>query len=328
MNLVNLRRFLCVVEEGSLNKAASRLSITQPALTKSIQLLEESLGGVLMHRGARGIELTDIGRVVYQRARLIDAEIKKLHAEVSARNALSLGEVNVGIAPGPGFQNVVLPKATQNLIDHGRNLIINYTMGVLGRLLPALRDGSLDFVIARIDDSPASEDLVQEPLFRERNVIVVRAGHPILQKSLSHPAPLADYPWVVLSEAGSTVERLRQLLYEHQVPMRKSVVRSDSPLFVKTMFTDSDCIGITRHDAVRFELNEGRLVELVLGSQKDVKALWQMHTIGLIYRRDAVMSAASRALVDEIRAESERAYDSLEQAEDHPLGQSARMRTK
>lgn len=152
-----------------------------------------------------------------------------------------------------------------------------------------------------MDKSEAYDDLCQEALFLERNAVVVRAGHPILSASPIESTAIQDYPWIVLSEAAHTEDQLHQMLYENQQRTKKSVIRSDSPLFVKTMFLGADVIGITRHDAVRFELAKGIVVELTLGMSSDV--LWKTHTIGVMYRRDTVLSAASEALIQAIKAE-------------------------
>ena len=84
-----LNRFVAVVELGSLNRAAQKLNLSQPALSKSIQALEETLGVDLMKRGPRGASVTAFGQSVYTYAKLIGAEMRKMEEEIGALRALT-----------------------------------------------------------------------------------------------------------------------------------------------------------------------------------------------------------------------------------------------
>lgn len=147
MHLSGLDRFLAVVKVGSLNKAAEMLHISQPALTKSIQGLEERLGAELFVREVRGVSLTPYGKAVLLHARLIDAEMRKIAEDVEALHDLTAGSVNVGGPPGAGFHTSIFPAATLRLIAGDRRLSVNYTMGTRDQLLPLLRQGGLDLMV-------------------------------------------------------------------------------------------------------------------------------------------------------------------------------------
>lgn len=141
MHLPGLDRFLAVAQAGSLNKAAEKLHISQPALTKSIQVLEDRLGVPLFVRAARGVTLTTYGKAVLMRARAIDAEMRKIGEDILALQDLASGSVNVGAPPGAGFHSSILPAVTLRLIAGDRKLSVNYTMGTREQLLPAVREG-------------------------------------------------------------------------------------------------------------------------------------------------------------------------------------------
>src|SRR5690606_21894405 len=118
-----------------------------------------------------------------------------------ALRELTSGSVNVGAPPGAGFHTTILPATTLRLVEGERKLSVNYTMGTREQLLPALREGGLDFVLGVIVEDDTSGDLVQEPLFEDRNCVVVRAGHPL---TLARPAAVADllaYTWFVMTES-------------------------------------------------------------------------------------------------------------------------------
>ena len=89
MTLVQLRHLVALAESGSFSRAAERVHLTQPALSRSIQSLEEELGGSLFDRIGRRAELTAVGREILERARqlVLDAQDLNERARAAARSA-------------------------------------------------------------------------------------------------------------------------------------------------------------------------------------------------------------------------------------------------
>ena len=77
MDQRQFERFVDVVESGSLSRTSKRLNISQPALSKSLRLLEEQLGVRLLERGPRGVRLTKFGEAFYRRARPLISEFRR-----------------------------------------------------------------------------------------------------------------------------------------------------------------------------------------------------------------------------------------------------------
>lgn len=300
-DLSGLHRFLAVVEAGSLNKAAEVLHISQPALTKSIQGLEEQLGVELFVRGARGVSLTSYGRAVHFRGRLIEAEVARLQDDVVALRDLSFGKVRIGAPPGPGFHTDTLPAATLRLIGAGRKLSVHIAMGTREQLLPVLRQGALDFIVAVLEDGESSSDLVQVPLFEDRNAIVVRPEHPLLALPTPGVEDLANYPWFVMSESVALERTLRETAYAQGIALTQSIVQSDSSQFVKSAVVASDGIGMLRYQVARKDSMRVQLVELPLGPAFATSQGMGRQRIGLIHRREAELSAASIHFMQEIQ---------------------------
>lgn len=99
MDLPQLRTLIQVAELGSLSKAAERLHIAQPALSRQVRLLEEELGARLFDRHGRGMVLTDAGREVLERATRILGEIDDIRSCVGDPNASLIGRVTIGLPP-------------------------------------------------------------------------------------------------------------------------------------------------------------------------------------------------------------------------------------
>ncbi|MDK1372935.1 MULTISPECIES: LysR family transcriptional regulator [unclassified Sinorhizobium] len=298
MDLRSVNRFLAVAELGSLNKAAQRLNLSQPALSKSIQMLEYAFGVPLLDRGPRGITLTSFGEAVFDHARRIAAEMRKMESDIKALRTLGSGEINVGAPLGPDSRTLAF--AILRLVTDDRRLTINIANGTRSDLIRPLLLGDLDFLIATLfepEDLPP--DVEQSELYLDSMILVVRAGHPMLDGHQIELNELTQYPWVVLTGNRDLEGALRKLV---GTEFNKSVLRSGSPMFVKNILQKSEFIGLVRQDAVRIELETGSLVEIDISAQLDIHELVPPQKVGLIFRSDVSIPVASQALIQEITA--------------------------
>src|SRR5689334_4719204 len=99
MELRQLRSILVIAETGSLNAAARRLRVAQPALSRQIRLLESELGTALFVRHARGMALTEAGELLVERSRRGLREIDQARSDVSALAGQVTGQVAIGLLP-------------------------------------------------------------------------------------------------------------------------------------------------------------------------------------------------------------------------------------
>lgn len=296
MNLRSVSRFLAVAELGSLNKAAHRLNLSQPALSKSIQLLEEDLGVPLIDRTPRGISLTSYGESVFEHGRRISAEVRKLETEIEAIRTLSYGEVNVGAPLGPDSRNLAI--SILELIRNDRRITINVSSGTRGELIRPLLLGDLDFMITTLfepDEMP--QDIEQRELYLDFMTFAARPEHPILAEADLSLPKLREYPWIALSGNRGMEGALTTLLGSG---FQRSLLRSGSPMFVKNILSRSDFIGLLRHDAASIELQNGTLVELDCSGIIKLMELLPPQKVGLIFRASRSLSNASQALIAEI----------------------------
>lgn len=298
-----LQRFVAVVESGSLNKAAKQLRVSQPSLTRSIQLLEEHYSVELLRRTTRGIVPTAFGQAVFRRAKLVQAELRHLQSEIDGLRDLAVGEINVGLPAGIGFNSQVLPAATLPLVSGKSKLVINYVIGTREKLLPLLRQGDLDFAITSIAHDEFADELVQEELYAERGAVIVRKGHPLSHQSRVTLAQLGKYPWAVLSDSPHLERNLRNIAFTGNFSFSRGFIRCQSSLLIKSALLDSDLVGFLSQDAVRVEVDNGILSELTLESPGPARDILSSHLKGVVYRRDAALSAASLALLNNIREE-------------------------
>ena len=104
MDVRALRYFTEVVRQQSFTRAAQKLYVTQPTISKMLRQLEEELGCTLLLRDGRKLHLTDSGQAVYQRGLAILQEFHQLEAEIGDITQLKTGELRLGIPPMVGMQ--------------------------------------------------------------------------------------------------------------------------------------------------------------------------------------------------------------------------------
>jgi DNA-binding transcriptional LysR family regulator len=174
MELRQLRYFVAVAEERNFTRAAERLNMTQPPLSRQIQQIEDSVGLALFERGARPLKLTEAGRVFYAQAKRLLEESDEL-LPLTRRPAQLAERIVIGFVPstlyGPLPDVIRAFRETAPLIQ--LSLIEMFTI----EQLSALKGGRIDvgFGRLRFDESQlAREVLVEEPL-----IAALPAGHAL-----------------------------------------------------------------------------------------------------------------------------------------------------
>ena len=182
MNVPQLRTILHVAELGSLSKAADRLRIAQPALSRQVRLLEEELGIRLFERHGRGMVVTEAGTEVLRHASRIMVELEEIRATVADENAPLRGQVSVGMPPTVSdILSVPLVSAFQARHPEAK---IRLVSAYSGYLMDWLHRGEVDVVI--MYETRPLRSLRMEPLLEEVLYLIGAPG-----SDLSPETPLA-----------------------------------------------------------------------------------------------------------------------------------------
>src|SRR5882724_7425215 len=248
VELRHLRYFVAVAEMGNVSRAALKLHVSQPALSRQIRDLEDELGFSLLERTAKSVRLTDAGRTFLDNARTLlqsaDDAVTKARAVASAEPT----ELHVGHSPTPvaeilpkilrGFQRA-MPKVHVRLHDWSNKTILN-----------GVRDGRLQLgLITRSPKTGALHDVRFEELLRQRVCVAVAPQHPFARRRaipLTEVAtePLVgltreDYPnyYDLLSIIFSKVKQKPRVIEEHDsMPGVMSAVEAGTGVAVSVDF--------------------------------------------------------------------------------------------
>ncbi|MGW4701208.1 LysR family transcriptional regulator [Streptomyces sp. NPDC004285] len=185
METRELRYFVAVAEELHFGRAAQRLSMAQPPLSRAIQQLERRLGVVLLHRTARAVALTEAGSVLLREGR---AALDAVEAAERRTRRAAAGPPGVVLATKAGAAGELLAKLLDAYAAEPGAVAVEVLLCGPGEQERLLRDGRADVaLLQRPFDSTVGLDT--EELRTERQVLVLPAGHP-----------LADRPHVSMAE--------------------------------------------------------------------------------------------------------------------------------
>lgn len=302
MDFAQLKRFIAVVEGGSLGKAAEALSLSQPGLSKSIQQLEAYFGEPLLYRGTKGVTTTELGKAVYRRAKRVLAEWHQLENERAAISGGFTGHVTVGVARGTGLLGRVIPAANAKLSQSRYSVRLTVVSGVAEELVPALQLGELDFAIAPLDAIVGKPDLVGEALFYDRCGLFVDVNHPLARVGSVSIEQLTKYSWLYSADVISYYNALCALAHSRGVQPRATTITSNSVVYLNAATIGSEFIGILSMDSVEDHVIAGKLLEIVLkpSQRAQVATAAVERPVGFLMRADAHLSQLARVLQKEI----------------------------
>jgi DNA-binding transcriptional LysR family regulator len=293
MDPTKLHHFLTVLETGHFARAAARLGISQPAVSKSIKSLETDLGVQLFARGQFGATPTPFANRLAVRAKLILSEGRMARAELDAMRGARKGVLSIGA--GISFAARIVPMALDRFRRRWPGIGIAVDVGMSGALFPALLRGEHDFVISAPPLSLATDpELAQEKLFDEVDSIVVGSGHPLL---ISPPQTLRDvagYPWLVGGRSGLW-EYISTSFIQAGVEPPRDIVRTDSESLAKAMLAQGPYLCLLGRELYALEAEAGLLFEVPLPGFGDTRPAY------ITTRRRSPLQMAAKNMIQIMR---------------------------
>lgn len=177
MNIRQLEHLMALADTGSFSRAAERLHITQSAFSRSIQGLEDELGGRLVDRIGKRNELTPLGQAALRRARAVVREAEELRRSVQLMSAGDSGEVNIGLGSGTGA--LLMTQTLRHMAEHHPRVKVRIARGSTELQLLQLRACELDAMVVDVRRVTPAPDLRIEPVAELRAGVIVAAGHPL-----------------------------------------------------------------------------------------------------------------------------------------------------
>lgn len=205
-----LTQLAVIVELGSVTKAARKLNVTQPTLSRSIKIIEDRVGGAVLHRGRYGVTPTEIGSQLAQEGRDILRRSDRARIAIQEYQHGLTGELKIGV--GPMLAATVMGEFFVNAVEDPTKYSLSIQCEVASRLAKRLRDDDLDVAIAPFDLTSPDDGLQREMLFRDRLAVFVGKNDPLARRPSVSPATLNDYQWVTVGEISGLFDVNRETL--------------------------------------------------------------------------------------------------------------------
>lgn len=296
-----LRQFLVLVEHAHFGRAAKKLGISQPALSKSIQLLEGALGVKLFDRGTEGVTLTSFGDLLREKCqRLLTAE-KDLRRDVALLAGGNIGSLKIALGPFPSMTSGYAGLARL----HARHPHLKVTAHVAGwrDVAHQVATGVVDLGLAEISALRGREEFTCEIVGEHEGWLFCRPGHPLLsQKHSLTLAQAVNYPWIApriplrlathLQATTMGCAGVFDLTTGDFVP----AIELDVPMQIMKFIERSDALALGNLSTFEQEFMVGQIVPLTI---QDFALRTQY---GFIYLKDRSLPPAVELYMEEVRA--------------------------
>lgn len=296
VQLRHLRCFVAVAQERHLARAAERLALSQPAVSKTLVELEALAGTRLVERasaGRRGVQgLTPTGEQLLAHALRVLEAIDASAQAIAPAAGERLARLRIGALPS--VAPALLPQALARLQRHWPALQVIVKSAPNAVLLDELRAGELDLVAGRMSDPRLMAGLSFELLYTEPLVFVARSGHPLARRATSLQAVLA-HPIAVYAEGTIPRHHTESFFSARGLALPPNALQTLDLMVARALVAASDAVWITPLGAVRDDLRSGALVRLRIDTPGTEEP------VGLLLRSEAENSAACTAMVGLLR---------------------------
>lgn len=294
-----LRQFLALIEHAHFGRAARALGVSQPALSKSIQLLEHELGVTLFDRRTDGVVVTAFGRLLQEKSQSLLLAEQDLRRDIALLAGGEIGALKVALGPYP---SVTCGYAALARL-HARHPQIKVTAHVVGwrEVAHQVATGVADLGIAEISTLQGREEFTCELLGEHQGRLFCRPGHPLVAHGALSLAQTLDYPWVA---SRIPLRLARQLLptslgsageYDVDTGDFVPAIEIDVPMQMVPFVANSNALAVGTLAAFERELKEGEMVSLPLHDQ-----VLRTH-YGFISLKERSLSPAVQLYMGEVR---------------------------
>lgn len=293
-----LKQFLEIAEQKSINAAAKILGISQPALSRNMQRLEENFGKPLITRAPSGILLTEYGEILYRRARIMELEYQYTLEEFKALEGIHDSIIRIG--SGYDWSLGKLPLILKNVSVKFPEVGYHIRNGYLTELLQNLNAGKLDIVLAEtLAQNELPNAVTFEPIRNVQWSIFTSDKHPLQQEAEVAMRMLNQYQWVAYNVDPVRSDDIRRIFDRMRIkrPPMRCTSNSIITLF-KFMQDDHKLVTCLPTELIQAAGYYG-IVPLETVEAKD--GVLPQYNAGIYYRTSALKIPYIRTFVDLLR---------------------------
>ncbi|MGR9432572.1 LysR family transcriptional regulator [Rhizobium leguminosarum] len=280
----HLVQLAAVVKTGGVTEGAALLGLSQPAVSRTLSMLEARIGEPLFIKGRRPLQPTPLGRALADHGQTMLSASRKASDVVESFRVGRSGVVRVGGTPF--FMDALIAGMVAEFQNLHPDVRIDQTYGYFPDLRAALNADQIDLAICPIDILDEGSGLEFQQILPGRNVIACRVTHPLLLKRRPQPAHLLDFPWVAPPPGSPLLTDLRSMLLSFGATEVKIRYSGGSLMSVVHYMKAADALTIMPHSVVFALRNEKSITALPVPIPHPERAL------GLLKRSDVPRTPA------------------------------------
>lgn len=272
MNIRHLAIFRAVADSGSISRAADRIHISQPAISKQLSEFEARQGVILFDRFPRGMRLTEAGRRLKGYADQIFLLESEAERALEALQGLHAGSLRIGASTTIG--NYLLPEAFAAFHKRYPDVALDLEVGNTQLVQARVRSGELDIGFTEgLVDMPGLETDV---FFTDKLIPVAAANHPLLNDGTVTVAQLCRQSMLVRESGSGTLAVMEAALARHGTSPRIAMALGSTEA-IKRALAFADHVAVISWLAVRTELRSGALRRIPVDELDIERPLHQLH---------------------------------------------------
>ena len=295
IRLRHLTCFVVVAQERTLARAAARLHLSQPAVSKTLAELEDLAGRRLVERGRAGTQLTPAGEQFLRYA--VDVTQALESAAAVLTGAAVPVAPSVRVAALPTVAGGLLVQALARLHERRPHAGVSVRLGDNPELLAWLKSGEMDVAVGRMAEPAMMQGVSFELLYAESLAVVTRPQHPLAIAGDKPTSPLAllDYPLVVPGAGTAPRHEVEGFFAAHGVALPPGRTETQSTSVARALTLVSDAVWITPQHPVQLDLDRRWLRRL------NVPVPGNAEPVGILSRTGTPPTELAAQLIDTLR---------------------------
>ncbi len=255
MTMTQLRAFLALAEAGSFAAAAQNAGLSQTAVHRAVNDLEQVIGSRLVERRGRGVWLNASAKRLARGIRLAIGELTALLAELG----LELEGELIALGALPLSRPFLVPTAVARMFREQSRARFEVLEGSWRELVDPLREGRIDLIVGALRPFDIT-DLHQVPLYEDRLVIAARSQHPLAGMDLPSLDTLALYPWIV-APADTPLRTIWERMFAGKL-RPQTPIECGSVMIIGRLLTEGDFLTLLSPDQVALQIKSGLLARV------------------------------------------------------------------
>lgn len=244
----HLVQLAAVVQYGGVTEGASFLNMSQPAVSRTLALLEKRLGQPLFVKGRRPLQPTTLGQALADHGQVILAASRRASQTVDSFRFGKSGTVRV--AGTQFFMDALISSMIATFQDSYPDVRVEQSYGYLPDLRAALEADRIDLAICPVDILDEGSGIRFEEILPGRNVVACRTTHPLLMKRKLKTTELLDYPWIAPPPGSPLYDDLRSILLSLGATEIKIRYSGGSLASVLNYMMATDALAVLPHSVV------------------------------------------------------------------------------